>query len=321
MITRNTQAGLTLVELMVALAIGSFLMIGAVQIYNQSRQAFVVNESIARVQETAQFAMDTIEADLRMASHWGLNSRASAVEGRSLVNDTNPNGLPEPLDCGPGWALDLALSAEGQNNGYGLPCAATGGAQANSDVLTVRRSSVIPAPPEVGRLQIQSTRIQGEIFANGAVPATFSPADSETHNLLVNSYYVAADSPLVPGVPTLRRKSLGTLAGVPAIVDQEIAPGVENLQVQFGIDVDADNTVDRYVNPGDPIYDPAAAGFVPGARVLTARIWLVVRGISAEVGIDDNRDYEPGDVDLGVPNDEFRRMLVSKTILLRNVRT
>ena len=58
------QAGMTLVELMVALAIGSFLMVGAVQVYSQSRQAFVINESIARVQETAQFAMDTIEADL-----------------------------------------------------------------------------------------------------------------------------------------------------------------------------------------------------------------------------------------------------------------
>ena len=78
----NKQAGLTLVELMVALAIGSFLMIGAIQIYSQSRQAFVVNESIARVQETAQFAMDTIEADLRMASNWGRNSRPLAVEGR-----------------------------------------------------------------------------------------------------------------------------------------------------------------------------------------------------------------------------------------------
>jgi type IV pilus assembly protein PilW len=306
---------------MVALAIGSFLIIGAVQIYNQSRQAFVVNESIARVQETAQFAMDTIEADLRLASHWGLSSRASAVEGRSLVNDPNPNGLPEPLDCGSGWALDLALPADGENNAYGLLCAANGGAQANSDVLTVRRSSVIPAAPEVGRLQIQSTRIQGEIFVDGAVPASFSVADSETHNLLVSSYYVAADSPLVPGVPTLRRKSLGSAAGVPAIVDQEIAPGVENLQVQFGIDVNADNTVDRYVNPGDPIYDPAAAGFVPGARILTARVWLVVRSISAEVGIQDNRDYAPGDVGLGVPNDGFRRMLVSKTIMLRNVRT
>ena len=319
--TRNRQAGLTLVELMVALAIGSFLMIGAVQIYNQSRQAFVVNESIARVQETAQFAIDTIEADLRLASHWGLNSRASAVEGRSLVNDANPNGLPEPLDCGSGWALDLALPADGQNNAYGLLCAAEGGAQANSDVLTVRRSSVLPTAPDDSRLQIQSTRIQGEIFASNDVPASFSAADSETHNLLVSSYYVAADSPLVPGVPTLRRKALGSAAGAPAIIDQEVAPGVENLQVQFGIDVDADNTVDRYVNPGDPIYDPTAAGFVPGARVLTARIWLVVRSISAEVGIQDSRDYEPGDVDLGVPNDAFRRMLVSKTIMLRNVRT
>ena len=75
----RNQAGLTLVEMMVALAIGSFLIIGAVQIYNQSRQAFVVNESIARVQETAQFAMDTIEADLRMASNWGRTSRALTI--------------------------------------------------------------------------------------------------------------------------------------------------------------------------------------------------------------------------------------------------
>ncbi|MDG2288270.1 MAG: prepilin-type N-terminal cleavage/methylation domain-containing protein, partial [Woeseiaceae bacterium] len=77
----SQQSGMTLVELLVALAIGSFLMIGAIQVYNQSRQAFVINESIARVQETAQFAMDTLESDLRMASNWGLHSRSAAVEG------------------------------------------------------------------------------------------------------------------------------------------------------------------------------------------------------------------------------------------------
>src|SRR5210317_2399999 len=102
------ETGLTLVELMVALAIGSFLIIGAIQIYNQSRQAFVVNESIARVQETAQFAMDTIEADLRMASNWGRNSRGLAVEGRSLVGAPNPTGLTVPAPtCGDDWAFDL----------------------------------------------------------------------------------------------------------------------------------------------------------------------------------------------------------------------
>ena len=46
MTLKNNQSGVTLVELMVALAVGSFLMIGAVQVYNQSRQAFVINESI-----------------------------------------------------------------------------------------------------------------------------------------------------------------------------------------------------------------------------------------------------------------------------------
>lgn len=317
---KHNQTGLTMVELMVALAIGSFLMIGSLQIYSQSRQAFVINESIARVQETAQFAMDTIEADLRMASNWGRNSRPLAVEGRSILANPNPKALPVPNDCGADWALDLAQVVDGSNNVYALPCAALGGAQPNSDIFTVRRATVAAVPLEVGRLQIQSTRIQGELFSDGLVPAKFNPAQSATHNLLVNSYYVAANSTLIPGVPTLRRKMLAMVGGVQTIVDQEVAPGVENLQIQLGIDVNEDNTVDRYVNPGDPVYDPAAAGYVPGARVLTARVWILVRSISPEVGIVDLRDYEPGDVDLGVINDGFRRLQVSKTILLRNTR-
>jgi len=319
--SHRKQAGLTMVELLVALAIGSFLIIGSVQIYNQSRQAFVVNESLARVQETAQFAMDTIEADLRMASNWGRNSRPLTVEGRSLLGTVNPNGLPEPVpSCGLGWAFDLAQTLDGENNAYTLPCAAIGGVQGNSDSFTVRRVTVDPQPLQAGRLQIQTTRIQGRLFSDGVVPATFSPADSTTHNLLINTYYVAANSTLIPGVPTLRRKSLAADVGGPIIRDQEIAPGVESIQIQFGIDVNEDNTVDRYVNPGDDVYDPNAAGYIPGARVMTARIWLVVRGLTQENGIVDGRDYEPGDVDLGVPSDNYRRMQLSKTILMRNAR-
>lgn len=315
------QTGLTMVELLVALAIGSFLIIGSVQIYNQSRQAFVINESIARVQETAQFAMDTIEADLRMASNWGRNSRPLTVEGRSLIGTVNPNGLPQPTpNCGLDWAFDLAQTLDGENNAYTLPCAAVGGVQANSDSFTVRRATVQPQPLQADRLQIQTTRIQGRLFSDGNVPAAFDPASSTTHNLLINTYYVAADSALIPGIPTLRRKTLSADAGGPIVIDQEIAPGVESIQIQLGIDVNEDNTVDRYVNPGDDVYDPNAAGYIPGARVMTARIWLVVRGLTQENGIVDARDYEPGDVDLGVPSDNYRRMQVSKTILMRNAR-
>ncbi len=332
------QAGLSLTELMVALAIGAFLMIGAVTIYNQSREAFVINESIARVQETAQFAMDTIEADLRMASNWGRNSRGLSVEGRSLVGDANPTSLPAvPADCGLLWVLDLGLPIDGLNNNYGLAClptAAAGAPQALSDTITVRRASVAPVLPANGRLQIQSTRVQGQLFNNGLIPGIFrppadpafpaTPADpSATHNLIVNSYYVAQESELIPGAPTLRRKTLTVNGGASVIEDQEVAPGVENIQMQLGIDVNGDNTVDRYVNPGDPIYNPNSAvpGYVPGARVLTARVWMVVRGVTPEFGVQDTNTYRPGDVDLGLLPDGFRRMQVSKTILLRNSRT
>jgi type IV pilus assembly protein PilW len=314
------QSGMTMVELLVALAIGSFLMIGAVQVYNQSRQAFVINESIARVQETAQFAMDTMEADLRMASNWGRNSRGSSVNGRYDIADPDPLGLTTANmnACGVGWGLDLAKPLVGSNNAYTLPCAATGAAQANSDVFTARRATVAASPLEAGRIQIQSTRIQGQLFSDGVIPTGFDAVTSETHNLLVNTYYVAADSELIPGVPTLRRKSL---IGGPDVDDQEVAPGVENIQLQLGVDVDGDNTVDRYVNPGDAIFIPGDPAFIPLARVMTARIWMVVRGINREVGIEDTVNYQPGDVNLGTYSDDFRRMQVSKTILLRNART
>ena len=323
--TSARQHGLTLVELMVALAIGSFLIIGAVQIYSQSRQAFAINESIARVQETAQFALDTIEADLRMASNWGRTSRGLSIEGRSLIGDPNPKGLPVPTECGPDWAIDLGTPIDGFDNAMKLDCPAPGTPQPDSDVLTVRRASVEAVTNDEdldpGRLYIQSTRIQGELFDGGEIPPRFDPVLSATHNLMVSSYYVDADSELIPGVPTLRRKVLGMRGGTPQIFDQEVAPGVENLQVQFGIDVNEDNTVDRYVNPGDPSYNPEAeTGYVPGARVLTARIWLVVRGLTREGGIVDQRTYKPGNVNLGTFNDETRRMQVSKTILLRNTR-
>jgi type IV pilus assembly protein PilW len=324
--TSARQHGLTLVELMVALAIGSFLIIGAVQIYSQSRQAFAINESIARVQETAQFALDTIEADLRMASNWGRTSRGLSIEGRALIGEPNPKDLPVPTPwCGADWAIDLGTPIDGFDNSMDLGCPARGAPQPDSDVLTVRRASVEAVTNdedlEPGRLYIQSTRIQGELFDGGEIPPRFDPVQSATHRLMVSSYYVDAQSELIPGVPTLRRKVLGMQGGTPRIFDQEVAPGVENLQVQFGIDVNEDNSVDRYVNPGDPSYNPGDEGYIPGARVLTARIWLVVRGLTREGGIDDQRRYKPGNVDLGTFNDETRRMQVSKTILLRNTRT
>jgi type IV pilus assembly protein PilW len=69
----------------------------------------------------------------------------------------------------------------------------------------------------------------------------------------------------------------------------------------------------RYVNPGDPLLNTAL--------VVTARVWLLVRAENPEVGFVDSRTYNYADVVNYQPNDGFRRLLVSRTIQVRNTQT
>lgn len=61
------QQGMTLIEIMIALAIGTFLMAGVMQIYLGSRQSFRMLDSLSRMQENGRFAMEFIDRDIRLA--------------------------------------------------------------------------------------------------------------------------------------------------------------------------------------------------------------------------------------------------------------
>ena len=80
---RKHQAGLSLVELLVALAISAVLIFGATQVYVDSRNAYNVNENVARLQETARYAMSVVESDLRMANYWGLLKGATNIDAKA----------------------------------------------------------------------------------------------------------------------------------------------------------------------------------------------------------------------------------------------
>ena len=97
--------GLSLVELMVAMAIGIFLLAGAVTVFGKTRDLYRTNDAAARLQETARYAMSTIEADLRMANYWGLMSRADLVENGPGLN------LASFPDVDPAYTLPADLSA------------------------------------------------------------------------------------------------------------------------------------------------------------------------------------------------------------------
>jgi type IV pilus assembly protein PilW len=323
-------AGVTLIELMVALAVGSFLMIGAITVFMQGRTTFRVTESVSRMQENARFALDALEPDIRMAHYWGLTSRTNQIQGRATPAQPVPAGLAVGADCGQNWTINLANEVDGTNNAYNWVCAPFGGAaQANADTLIVRRVSEDPVIPLAGVMQVQSARFQdGQLFVGNAVPAGFAAGASQTHRLTVNGYYVSPTSSLsTPGnqVPSLRVKTLIGGALGPRIQDQEVLPGVEDLQVQFGVDLGPEGAatrgaVDRFVNPGDPVIDPLNPAFDPDAEILAVRLWLRIRAEQIENGFTDTANYVYADRNVAAPNDSFRRMVVSKTIYLRNAR-
>lgn len=69
--------GVSLIELMIALAIGTVLLLGLVQVFAASRAAYQLSEGLSRVQENGRFAVDYLQRDLRMAGHMGcVNDQA-----------------------------------------------------------------------------------------------------------------------------------------------------------------------------------------------------------------------------------------------------
>lgn len=79
----SRQTGVSLIELMVALAIGTLLLLGLVQVFSASRAAYQTSEGMGRVQENARFAMEYLQRDIRMAGHFGcVNDQAHWVRGQ-----------------------------------------------------------------------------------------------------------------------------------------------------------------------------------------------------------------------------------------------
>lgn len=333
------QDGMTLIELMISMMIGMFLLLGTMTVYQQSRSSFRVADSVARLQENARFTLDLMEPDIRLAKYWGLAPEPGtigivppAVVITCDTVDTSAAMLP-PTNYST-WALNVLRPIQGvdETSGYGhatlgIPCSprfGVGTQQPQSDALVVRHAAGQTAPLTNGITQVHTGLMQAAIFNNGVapfVPANPGVAPTQTHNVVTNIYYVSQSSDLDPAMPSLRIKTL-IAGGIHQ--DQELLPGVENLQVQFGISTDNDQDVERYVDP-----DHAALN-IPGVEIVSVRLWMLLRADRMEVGFTDTKTYVPPDPDFNItpcapgagciyPSDH-RRLVASKTILLRNTR-
>ena len=309
------QRGLSLVELLVAIAIGAVLIFGATQAYVDSRNAYTVNESVSRMQETARYAMSVLEPDIRMANYWGLLKGAEPITNKASKTDAVATFAGSAATmCGNNYGVDLENGIEGTDASYPPSVQTTcqpfrNNRMPTSDTITVRRASRIPSasPTAVGPLRVCSTHTNGTL-ATSSTPALCAAALTADPNdpialisdLIVNLYYVDNDSEGAGttgnGIPSLRRQWLNPANN--SFVDQEIIRNVEDLQVQFGVDRTGGfgtgrGAATQYLEAGTDLTNLLNSPTKP-AQIVSVRIWLLVRADAPEVGFTDTRVYTYG---------------------------
>ena len=108
---RNTQSGLTLVELMIAMTLGVIMAGGVVTLFTFNRHSFNRDEMILRMQDDARQGLRELINDLSMAGYW-----ADLMLPATVTPDTS---LAVGTDCGPAgvvnWIYQAVTPGTGEN--------------------------------------------------------------------------------------------------------------------------------------------------------------------------------------------------------------
>ena len=336
----NRQRGFNLIELLIAQVVGLALLVAFLVVLQRSQRDFAGSESLARLQDSARHALGVLAADIEHAGFFGYSTGArfrlvsrgttladqpdllQPMEGRSI---NAVAGLPGGAhDCGINFAVDLERVVQGSDNHYRIgrdagdcePTDAAGGAKDGADTLTVRHASLAVTAPRAGRLQLYASALSSAlplaIFSDGRAPGPVDD-DHQVRDLEIHTYYIANHSVDRPGWPALRVKSLTESRGAVQFRDEEVMPGVEDLQVEFGVaSLEGGEPVVRYVD--------ADTSLANSGRVVAVRLWLRLCADLTEPGYSDDRPLGYANVSFRPDGREARqrRLLVTRTVALRN---
>ncbi len=310
------QRGLSMIELLISLVIGLIVVGGMLQVFISSKGSQEMNAGQVELIENARFSLHTLRRDVQMAGGWGRLTRAQLIEGRrgSSGELASISG-----DCGPGWYVDIErrLFAADDSNPYAGSCLGSSAEyRPGTDVLVLRyaqATEIADANLQPGTTYLRSSPVHGALFDGGdPLPAVF---DGANYPLQAVVYYIADFSERAgDGIPSLRRK---LLVGGPQLEDELVAAGVEDFQVQFGIDLcqpRCDEVVDLYVDASNPVIDWNDPDMLD--RVLAVRTFLLVR--SGDRLGESTHTFTLGSKSVTTADDGYRRMLLSSVIFLRN---
>lgn len=300
------ERGFSLIELMISMTIGLMVLGGLLGLLASQSRSRAELDRANRLIDNGRYATEVLSDDLRHAGFYGtFDPTGIAI----------PAALPDP--CATALVdieAALPLHTQGIDNVVaGSAPACVGAVMAGTDIVVIRRVetktiniAAVPAASTTRYLQVSLCATDPVPYKLDTRPANFTlrnkQCDAADHALLrrliIRIYFIAPDNIVGDGIPTLKRAEL-TPAGTFAIVP--LVEGVQNLQIDYGID-----------NSGDGVADVtnvcAACTPADWSNVVAVRAHVLARSKDATMGHTDTATYSLGLAGtVGPFNDRFKR--------------
>ena len=312
-----------MVELMIAMVLSLVLGVAIITIFANNSRSFNQDENVLRMQDDARHALREIAFEISMAGHY-----ADLLLPGSIVGDTS---LTLGVDCGPAgepeWmyqvqatgtdqnlsitALDNATAAQAAAN---HTCIDGGEFRDGTDVVSIKRvAGARTGVATAGQVYLRTNGTVGLLFREPASlfpPLVVDPPRSEWEYR--PSIYFIRNYTNAPGdgIPALCKKVLRGPA--PIMTTECLAAGIEDLQIEYGIDVNDDG------HPNVFLPNPTLAQI---QNVVSARIFLLARTAEVDRGYLNDKAYTVSNAPAYAPGDNFHRRVVSTTVTIQNIRS
>lgn len=259
------ESGVTLVELMVALAVSMIVALAALAALNIARQGFTVNDSASQLRENGRFVSDLLQ---RLVVQTGFKDLSYATS----IRPTNVAGLvsnPPP-------------AIYGLNNSSRVTTDAWDGGTARTSGTTAYGSDILVLRFQPSSTSSTATTADGSMInCNGESLTT--PATSRDDRA-VSILHVGTDS---DGEPSLMCSTI-PINSTTVTQSTMLVRGVENFQVLYGTDsIGPNNTAtsstpdslpDRYLRADQlTVSGNLTATYFNWRRVRSVRIGMVLR--------------------------------------------
>jgi type IV pilus assembly protein PilW len=232
--------GMSIVEFMIAVTIGTFITLGILILMSRTSRSYKIDDEYSRMQEAGTSALNYLGNDIHMAGFFGLAITSDAINtldvnpadgkldynvqaGAAFVG-TNAAGAPTLADCGPAnWSFQPAQPV------FGYPPTTTPG-QANAALPCIPVTNFVTGPILILR------GASGQLI-NTVANGTGAPAAPTANQIDPNALYLQSDPANgyvfqgVDYVPNFQAKQLNRMVpnGAGGFVDAPIFPYQSNI--------------------------------------------------------------------------------------------